>query len=402
MTPKARLLSALAIAAAISGPAIGQTYDIGATDTEVKIGQTKPYSGPASSYGVGGTTWLRYFDMINEAGGINNRKIVLLSEDDGYSPPKTVELVRRLIERDEVLFLAGNLGTATNTAILDYVNDSEIPHLLVGSGSSKFNDMEGHPWTMAFTPNYHTEGRTFGAYIAKEMPEAKVGILYQNDDSGKDILMGLEEVLAENGISENLVVETSYESTDPTVDSQIIAMQSAGVEVIVSFGLPRITAQVIRKKTDIGYDPVILIGNVGSSVESGLAPAGKENAVGVITDQFLMDPADPDVQSSEDFQEFAAFMDKWYPEGDKTDLTVVQGYVEAKVVEQIIRQAGDELTRENILKQARSLDTDVPMLLEGIRVNTSDTDNLIIDQAVLAKFDGEKWVPFGGVLGGSD
>ncbi|WP_428248381.1 ABC transporter substrate-binding protein [Ferrovibrio sp.] len=393
------LVLGLMWAAVVASTASAQPYDAGASNKEVKIGQTKPYSGPASAYSIGGKTQLRYFDMINANGGVNGRKIVLLSEDDSYSPPKTVEKIRKLVEQDEVLFLASMTGTATNIAVRDYVNGAAVPHLLVGSGSSKFNDPKGYPWSMGFVPNYHREGRIFATYIVKNHPGKKIGILYQNDDSGKDALSGLKEVLAANGRPKDLVIETSYESTDPTVDSQVIAMQAAGAEVIYLFCLPRVTAQVIRKKTDIGYNPALFITNVGSSVATALAPAGLDNAKGVVTAQYLKDPSDAAVQQTDDYKAYKAFAEKWMPEANLNDNSMVQGYVEAQIIQQIVAQAGNNLTRKNILKQSHNLDFVPGMILDGIRIKTSDSDNLMVHQLALSRFDGKKWVPFSEVIG---
>ncbi|MBR1146177.1 ABC transporter substrate-binding protein [Bradyrhizobium sp. AUGA SZCCT0431] len=375
----------------------GGTYDPGATDAEIKIGQTMPYSGPASSYGVIGKSQEAYFKKLNAAGGINGRKIVFLSQDDGLQPPRALEVSRKLVERDEVLFLFGSLGTATNTAVHQYANQNKIPQVLIDTGAAKFNNPAKYPWTIPYLPSYETEGEIFGKYILQEKPNAKVGILYQNDDSGKDALRGLARSLEAAG--KTVAMKQTYEVTDATLDSQIIALKGAGVDAFFFFGLPKFSAQMIRKKHDIGWEPLTLISSVASSVATALEPAGLDKSIGLVTADFLKDPTDKAWANDPDVVEWTAFMNKWYP-GNLTDVNSVHGYIMAKLLEQILTQCGDNLTRENVMKQAANLkELRVPMLLPGIVVNTSSTDYGVIEQVRLSRFDGKNWVGFGDVIG---
>lgn len=374
-------------------------YDPGASDTEIKIGNTNPYSGPASAYGTIGRAIEAYFKKINDEGGINGRKIVFISYDDGYSPPKTVEQVRRLVEQDEVLFLFQTLGTPTNTAIWKYVNQKKIPHIFVATGATKWGDPEGHPWTMGWQPNYQTEGKIYAAYILKHLPNAKIGILYQNDDYGKDYVKGLKDGLGDKAKT-MIVSEQTYEVTDPTVESQIVNLKSSGADVFFNVTTPKFAAQAIKKVADIGWKPTHFLNNVSVSVEAVLKPAGLEASKGIISAFYLKDPDDPQWKDDPGRLEWLEWMQKYYPEGNVHDSFNVYAYSVAQTLVHVLKQAGDDLTRENIMRQAANIkDLELPMLLPGIKINTSPTDFYPIEQLQLAKFDGERWVLFGEVIG---
>jgi branched-chain amino acid transport system substrate-binding protein len=394
------VVAAAAAALAIASPAIAQKrYDSGASDKEIVFGHTIPYSGPASAYGTIGRAIQAYINKINDEGGINGRKLRMISYDDGYSPPKTVEMVRRLVEQDEVLFLFNTLGTPTNTAIHKYMNAKKVPQLFVATGATKWGDPKNFPWTMGWQPNYQTEAKIYAQYILKNKPDAKIGILFQNDDYGKDYLHGFKEGLGEAG-RKLIVKELSYETTDPTVDSQIIELKGSGADVFFNITTPKFAAQAIRKAYDIDWKPLHLLNNVSASVGSVLVPAGLEKSVGVITTQYLKDPTDPQWANDQGFKDWSAWMDKYYPEGDKKDGGNVFGYTVAQGLVQVLKQCGDELTRENVMKQAANLkNLELPMLLPGIKVNTGPNDYYPIEQEQLAKFDGKTWVLFGEVLG---
>ncbi len=374
-------------------------YGPGASDTEIKIGNTNPYSGPASAYGTIGRAIEAYFKKINDEGGINGRKIVFISYDDGYSPPKTVEQVRRLVEQDEVLFLFQTLGTPTNTAIWKYVNQKKIPHIFVATGATKWGDPEGHPWTMGWQPNYQTEGKIYAAYILKHLPNAKIGILYQNDDYGKDYVKGLKDGLGDKAKT-MIVSEQTYEVTDPTVESQIVNLKSSGADVFFNVTTPKFAAQAIKKVADIGWKPTHFLNNVSVSVEAVLKPAGFEASKGIISAFYLKDPDDPQWKDDPGRLEWLKWMQKYYPEGNVHDSFNVYAYSVAQTLVHVLKQAGDDLTRENIMRQAANIkDLELPMLLPGIKINTSPTDFYPIEQLQLAKFDGERWVLFGEVIG---
>jgi branched-chain amino acid transport system substrate-binding protein len=375
-------------------------YGPGVTDTEIKIGNIMPYSGPASAYGTIGKAEAAYFKMLNEQGGIGGRKIQFISYDDGYSPPKTVEQARKLVEQDDVLLIFNSLGTPTNTAIQKYLNQRKVPQLFVATGATKWNDPQHFPWTMGWQPNYQSEGHVYAAYILEHQPNGKIGVLYQNDDFGKDYLKGVKDGLRDKAKS-MIVVEAPYETTDPTVDSQIISMKSAGCDVFVNTGIPKFAAQAIRKAFEIGWKPLHILSSVGSSVGATLKPAGLESAKDIVSDFYIKDPTDPQWKNDPGYQEWVAFMDKYYPEGDKTDAGNVYGPSIAATLVQVLKQCGDELTRENVMKEAASLhDFTVPMLLPGITINTSPTDFAPINQIRMARFDGERWLLFGPVISG--
>jgi ABC-type branched-subunit amino acid transport system substrate-binding protein len=395
------ILAAVPVAALTlkAWPARAKSYGPGVTDTEIKIGNTVPYSGPASSYGTIGKAQAAYYKMLNEQGGINGRKINFISYDDQYSPPKTVEMVRKLVEQDEVLFIESPLGTPTNSAIWHYMNEKKVPQLFVATGATKWDDPKGHPWTMGWQPNYQSEGHIYAAYILKNKPDAKIAILYQNDDFGKDYLKGLKDGLG--GKASMIINESPYETTDPTVDSLIVGMKGAGADTFINCGIPKFAAQGIRKAAEIDWHPLQILGSISNSVAAALKPAGLENAKDVISDFYLKDPTDPQWVNDAGFKEWAAFMDKYYPEGDKADAGNVTGYCFALSVTQVLKQCGDELTRDNVMKQAANLhDFVVPMTLPGIKLNTTPTDFAPIKQVQMGKFDGQKWNLFGDLLTG--
>ncbi len=376
-------------------------YDTGATDTEIKIGNTCFYTGPASSYGTIGKAMAAYYTMVNERGGVNGRKIVFLSYDDAYSPPKTVEQTRRLVEQDGVLLDAGPLGTPTNSAIWHYMNQKKVPQLFVSTGATKWDDPTGHPWTIGWQPNYQSEGRVYATFIMKEKPNGKIGFLYQNDDFGKDYLKGLKDGLGDKAKS-MVVVEASYETTDPTVDSQVVSMKAAGCDIFVNTAIPKFAAQAIRKAPEIEWKPLHILSSIGNSVAATLKPAGLENAKDLVSDFYLKDPNDTQWKDDAGYKEWVAFMDKYYPEGDKSDAGNVYGPSNAATVVQVLKQCGDELTRENVMKQAASLhDFTVPMLLPGIKINTSPTDFSPVKQVQMGRFDGVQWRLFGPLITGA-
>ena len=373
-------------------------YDPGASDTQIKIGNTMPYSGPASAYGTIGKTESAYFKKINDEGGVNGRKIDFTSLDDGYSPPKTVEMARQLVEQDGVLFLFGTLGTPSNTAIHKYMNTKKVPQLFVATGAAKWNDPQNYPWTMGFQPNYQIEAAIYGRQILQTKPDAKIAVLYQNDDFGKDYLKGLKEGLGDKA-AKMIVAEVSYEVTDPTIDSQIVQLQASGADVFVNVTTPKFAAMAIRKAYDIGWKPVQYLTNVATSVASVIQPAGPEKAVGIISSNYGKDPTDPQWQNDPAMNEWRAFMKKYYPEGSLTDANNVYGYAVARTLVQVLKQCGDNLTRENVIKQAANLKNfDTGTGLPGIVINTSPTNYAPIQAMQLTRWDGKEWVRFGQVI----
>jgi branched-chain amino acid transport system substrate-binding protein len=380
--------------------AAGQ-YGPGASDTEIKIGNTMPYSGPASAYGVIGKTEAAYFNMLNEQGGINGRKINFISRDDGYSPPKTVELVRKLVEEDQVLFTFNILGTPPNTAVQGYLNDNKVPQLFVATGADKWNDPKNHPWTMGWQPSYRVEARIYGRYILKNLPNAKIAVLYQNDDFGKDYLTGLREALGDK--ADKMIVATkTYETTDPTVDSQVVALQGSGADTLLTAAIPKFAAQAIRKVYDIGWKPAHFLTNVSISVGSVIRPAGPEKAVGIISASYGKDPTDPQWQNETEYRDWLAWMQKYNASSNTADTNAVYGYNVSQTLIHVLKMCGNDLTRENIMKQAANIqDLKLPMLLPGIVVSTSATDFAPIKQMQLQKFDGTTWQLFGEVISGS-
>ena len=374
-------------------------YDPGASDTAIKIGQTMPYSGPASAFGTIGKIEAAYFRKINDDGGINGRKINFISLDDAYSPPKTVEMVRRLVEQDEVLLLFGSLGTPSNTAIHKYMNAKKVPQLFIASGASKWNDPKQYPWTMGLQPNYQAEASIYARHILQTRPNAKIGVLYQNDDFGKDYLKGLKDGLGDKAAA-MIVALASYEAADPTIDSQIVQLQSSGADVFINITVPKFTAQAIRKAYDIGWKAVQYVTNVSSSVGAVLQPAGLDKSVGLITAAYLKNPSDPQWDNDPAMIEWRTFMKKYYPDGDLADSFNTAGYGAARTLVQVLKQCGDTLTRENVMKQAANLKNfDDGMTLPGIRSNTSPTDFAPIKALQLSRFDGKQWVSFGAIMG---
>ena len=386
------LAGALGLGLASAAPA--QTV-VGVTATEIKIGNTNPYSGPASAYGTIGKTIAAYFKKVNDEGGVNGRKINFISYDDSYSPPKAVEMVRKLVEQDQVAAVFQTLGTPTNTAIHKYINQQKVPHLFVATGATKWDDPKNFPWTMGWQPNYQTEGRTYAAYILKNIPDAKIGILYQNDDYGKDYVKGMEDGLGANA-AKMIVMKQSYEVTDPTVDSQIINLKNSGANVFFNVTIPKFAVQAIKKAHDIGWKPTHFLNNVSSSLASVLKPAGLDASRGLITALYMKEITDPQWQKTAPYTDWVAFMKKYYPEGALDDQSNAFGYTVAQIMTQVLKQCGNDLSRENIMRQAENLkNVELPLLLPGIKVNTSPTDHAPIQQEQLAKFDGERWALFG-------
>jgi ABC-type branched-subunit amino acid transport system substrate-binding protein len=383
-----------------AGGAAAQTV-VGVTPTEIKIGHTNPYSGPASAYGTIGKVITAYFKKVNDEGGVNGRKINFITYDDAYTPPKTVEMVRRLVEQDQVAFVFNTLGTPTNTAIHKYMNQQKVPHLFVATGATKWNDPKNFPWTMGWQPNYQAEGQIYAKYVLKNVPDAKVGILYQNDDYGKDYVKGFKDGLGD--AAKKLVVsEQSYETTDPTIDSQILNLKGSGANVFFNVTIPKFAVQAIKKAHDIGWKPLHLLNSVSSSVGVVLKPAGLEASRDLLTTYYIQDPTDPQWKNLQGYKDWLAFMRKYYPEGNLEDAFNVYGYSVAQTLVHVLKQCGNDLSRENIMRQAASMkDLALPMLLPGIKINTSPTDFAPIEQEQLAKFDGERWVLFGEIYDAS-
>jgi branched-chain amino acid transport system substrate-binding protein len=394
-------LFTISLVLACGHPLAAGQHGPGVSDTEIKIGNTNPYSGPASTYGTIGKSIAAYFAMINDQGGINGRKINFISRDDGYSPPKTVEMVRKLVEEDQVLFLFQTLGTPPNSAIRDYLNEQKVPQLFVATGADKWNDPRHFPWTIGWQPSYRIESRIYARYILKQLPDAKIAVLYQNDDFGKDYLIGLREGLGDK--ADKMIVATqSYETTDATIDSQIVSLQGSGANVMVTVAIPKFAAQTIRKVHDTGWKPTHILSNVSSSVGLVMRPAGPEKSVGIISAAFLKDPTDPQWQDTPEYKEWLAWMKKYNTSGNVADAYTVYGYSAAQTMVAVFKQCGDNLTRENITKQAASIhDLKLPMLLPGISVSTSADDFAPIKQMQLEKFDGNTWQLFGEVISGS-
>jgi branched-chain amino acid transport system substrate-binding protein len=386
--------------ATVLASAAGQ-YGPGASDTEVKIGNTMPYSGPASAYGIIGKTEAAYFTMINEQGGINGRKINFISRDDGYSPPKTVEVVRRMVEEDQVLFLFSTLGTPTNTAIHSYLNDNKVPQLFAATGADQWNDPKHFPWTMGLIPSYGTEAHIYARYILKHLPNAKIAVLYQSDDFGKDYLNGLRDGLGDKA-AKMIVATQSYETTDPTVDSQVVALQGSGADVLLTVAIPKFAAQAIRKVYDIGWKPTHFLTSVSNSVGTVMKSAGLEKGVGIISAAFAKDPTDPQWEGTTEYKEWLAFMKKYNTSANLGDVQGAIGYTYAQTMVGVLKACGNNLTRENVMKQAASLhDVTMPMLLPGITLSTSATDFAPIKQMQLERFDGTTWKLFGEVISAS-
>ena len=386
--------------AVTSGSAFAQKkYDTGATDTEIKIGNIMPYSGPASAYGVIGKTEEAYFKKINAEGGINGRKINFITYDDGYSPPKAVEQARKLVESDEVLFIFNPLGTPSNSAIQKYMNAKKVPQLFVATGATKWNDPKDFPWTMGWQPSYQSEARIYAKYLLKEKPDAKIAIMYQNDDFGKDYLKGLKDGLGAK--ASMLIAEESYETTEPTIDNHIVKLKATGADVFINIATPKFAAQAIKKIAEIDWKMLHIVTNVSASVGGVIKPAGFENAQGILSAAYAKDGADPQWDNNPDMMKFYAFLEKYYPDANKLDGSVVFGYGVAQTMAKVLQMCGDNLTRENVMKQAASLKDFTPdTLLPGVKINTSATDFAPIEQLQMQRFKGEKWELFGDIISG--
>ena len=372
----------------------------GITDSEILFGQTMPYSGPASSYGTIGRSQGNYFKMINDQGGVNGRKLNFLSLDDGYIPPRTVELTRRLVEQDKVAFLFGPLGTPTNNATRKYLNQRKVPTLFIASGATQFGDYEHYPWSIGWQPTYQIEGHIYAKHVLATAPDAKIAVLYQNDDAGKDYYKGMKDGLGARGQKDPPLGNT-YEVTDPTIDSQIVALKELGADVFFMQGIPKFCAMGIRKAYDLNWRPKLLfISSTGSSVATGIIPAGVDKAVGVITTAFVKDPTDPQWENDAGYKGWLDWMKKYYADGDLKDVNNVYGYCTAQTLIQVLKQCDKDLSRENIMRQATNLDIELPMLQPGIRVKTTPTDYYPLKQMRLVRFDGKAWVPFGEAITG--
>jgi branched-chain amino acid transport system substrate-binding protein len=375
-------------------------YDSGANDTEIKIGNINPYSGPASAYGLIGKTIDAYFKKVNAEGGINGRKINFISYDDGYSPPKAVEQARKLVESDEVLLIFQSLGTPSNSAIQKYMNSKGVPQLFVATGATKWGDPKNFPWTMGWQPSYQSESRIYAQYILKNHPNGKIGILYQNDDYGKDYVKGLKDGLGEKAKT-MIVSEQPYEVADPTIDSQIINLKASGADVFFNVTTPKFAAQAIKKSAEIGWKPVHILNQVSSSIASVMKPAGFENGQGILSTGYLKDQTDSQWANDAGMKNYMAFMDKYFPEGDKTNSLTGYGYSVAQTLAQVLKQCGDNLTRENVMKQAASLkELQQDLFLPGIKINTGPSDFYPLDQNQMMRFKGDKWEFFGPILSG--
>jgi branched-chain amino acid transport system substrate-binding protein len=395
-----RFVTATTLALALSSSAAlaQKKYDPGASDTEIKIGQTVPFSGPASAYATIGKAQAAYFNMINEQGGVNGRKINLIQYDDAYSPPKAVEQVRKLVESDEVLLTFQIIGTPSNAAVQKYLNVKKVPQLFAATGASKFTDPKNFPWTLGFNPNYFVEGRIYGQYILKEYPNAKIGVLYQNDDLGRDYLNGIKAGLGDKAAT-MIVAETSYEVTDPTIDSQILKLKASGADLLFSASTPKFAAQAIKKNAELGWKPVHILDINATSVGAVMQPAGLEASKGVISVNYGKDPLDPTWKDDPGMKKYLDFMAKYYPEGDKNSSFNAYGYSTAQLMVHVLKQCGDDLTRENVLRQATNLkNVQLDLALPGIVGTTTPNDYRVNKQLQMMKFNGERWELFGPIL----
>src|SRR5579872_634 len=395
----AAFLTVLILLAGSQGSAVAQKkYDTGATDTEIKIGNIMPYSGPLSAYGVIAITEAAYFRKINDQGGINGRKINFISYDDSFSPPKTVEQARKLLESDEVLFIFQSLGTVTNAAIQKYMNTRKVPQLFVATGAARWNDPQNFPWTMGWQPNYRDEARIYAKHILKEKPNARIAVLYQNDDFGKDYLKGLKEILGDKA-SSMIVAEDAYDVAEPTIDSHIVKMRSLDADVFVDITSPKFAAQAIRKAAEIGWKPLHILSNVSVSVGVVMKPAGIEAAQGIISSAYIKDPTDPQWKNDRGMKAWNEFLDKYYRDANRADGAVVYGYTVAQTLEHVLKACSDDLTRENVMKQAANMrNLELDLLLPGVKINTSMTDYAPISQVQMMKFEGETWERFGEII----
>ena len=404
MTPlrlrHARFAIPFMLAAALNSAAFAQKkYDVGATDTEIKIGNIVAYSGPVSSLGVIAKIQDAYFRKVNDEGGINGRKIKFISYDDAYSPPKSVEQARKLIESDEVLLIFNPVGTPSNVAIQKYLNAKKVPQLFVGTGAARWNDPKEFPWTMGYQPNYQNEGRIYAKYLLREKPNAKIAVLYQNDDLGKDYLKGLKDGLGQK--ASMIVAEEGYETSEPTVDSHIVNLKSTGADVFIAVALTKVAAQSIRKVSELGWRPLFILSSIGSSIGTVIQPVGFDKAQGLISTAYLKDSSDPQWNDDEGMKKFYAFLAKYAPDANKADFFVVYGYGIAQTMVKVLEQCGDDLTRKNVMRQAASLTNFTPdVLLPGISINTSASDFAPIEQMRMIRLKGEKWELFGDVISG--
>jgi branched-chain amino acid transport system substrate-binding protein len=405
MRPSVRLSAALAVAAVaatgltVTAATAANKYDVGVTDNEITIGNIMPYSGPASAYSVIGQFEAAYFKYINEHGGINGRKVNFITYDDSYSPPKAVENARRLVEGDHVFLIFNSLGTPSNSAIQHYMNEKKVPQLFVASGATKWNDPKDFPWTMGWQPNYQAEARIYANYILKTKPDAKIAVLYQNDDYGRDYLKGLVDGLGSH--AKQIVAKEAYDVSEPTVDSHVVTLQASGADVFVDVATPKFAAQSIVKANDLNWHPLFILNNVSASVGSVLKPAGLDKSQGIISAAYLKDPTDPEWKNDADMKEWNAFMDKYLPSADKTDASNVYAYAITRTMVHVLKQCGNDLTRDNVMKQAANLkDYNPGLLLPGITINTSPSNFAPIKQLQLIRFKGDTWERFGPVRSG--
>ncbi|HKW52791.1 MAG TPA: ABC transporter substrate-binding protein [Stellaceae bacterium] len=391
------LLAAAALWAAPAAAQHGNAPGVG--NDEIKIGQTMPYSGPASAYGAIGRSEAAYLAMINEQGGVNGRKINLVSLDDGYSPPKTFEQTRKLVEQEDVALIFSSLGTPTGVVVRKYLNEKKVPQLFQASGATFWGDHEHFPWSMGWQPNYQTEGAIYGHYLLKTKPDAKVAVLYQNDDAGRDYVAGFKAGLGAEAAKRMIVAVATYETTDPTLDSQIVSLQSSGADVLFDNTTPKFAAQAIRKVHDVGWKPLHFLMSVATSVSAVMEPAGFDKGQGIVTAAYLKDPNDPQWKDDKAYKDWLAFMSKYDPDGNLGDSFNVYGYSMAQTLVQLLKQCGNDLSRENIMKEAAHLDIDLPMLLPGIKVHTTPSETYPVQRMRLARFEGKQWVLFGEVIG---
>jgi branched-chain amino acid transport system substrate-binding protein len=401
MAVRARQLVMLSAALALfaGGASAQKQYGPGVTDTEIKIGNIMPYSGPASAYGIIGKTMSAYFRMVNDNGGINGRKIDFISYDDAYSPPKTVEQARKLVESDEVFLIFGAVGTATNAAIQKYMNTTRVPQLFVLSGASRWGDPAHFPWTIGLQPNYRAEARVYAAYILEHHPNAKIGVLYQNDDFGKDYLLGLKDGLRDD-YDRMVVASTPYETSTPTVDSQVVVIKAAHPDIFLDFATPKFAAQAIKKLAELNWHPIHIVTNISVSVAAVLKPAGLDNAKGILSAGFQMNVTDPQWESHPGMRRFHAFMAKYYPEADRSDSSPSIAFNASTALVEVLKRCGDNLTRENVMKVVANLDFEIDTLIPGIRIKTTPTDFFPIEQVQMMRFTGERWQMFGPILDG--
>ncbi|MEO8318848.1 MAG: ABC transporter substrate-binding protein [Bradyrhizobium sp.] len=394
------IIAAAVISVTSAAGAADKKYGPGVTDTEIKLGQTSPYSGPASAYSVIAKAQLAYFKMINDQGGINGRKVNLISLDDAYSPAKTVEQTRKLVEQEEVAAILNPLGTPTGLAVRKYLNDKKIPQLFVGAGATLWGDHEHFPYSIGFQASYQAETAVYAKYVLTKKPDAKIALFYQNDDAGKDYGNGFKKGLGPDNVKKMVVAEATYEPTDPTIDSQIVKLKASGADVLFMHAIPKQAAQAIRKIGEIGWKPeMFFLAATSTSITSVLKPAGFDHSTGIISSYSFKDPNDPQWKQDKDVQDWAAFMKNYFPEGNIQDQLIVYGYVVAEATVQVLKQCGDTLTGENIMKQAASLDIALPMMLPGIRLKTSPTDYFPVEAMRLERFNGEAWELFGDVIG---